>query len=162
VALVALDALVHVTGAGGERALPLEALHRDPGDTPHVETALAPGELITAVSLPTSRLARRSHFFKVRDRASFEWALASAAVALEAGDGTIRQARVAVGGVATRPWRRRQVERALVGQRPTVEAFRTAAQRAEAGTAPRPGNAFKVPLLIATVARALGQAAGLS
>jgi xanthine dehydrogenase YagS FAD-binding subunit len=162
VALLALDAMVHVAGADGERVLRLEDLHQVPGETPHVETTLAPGELITAVSIPTSSHARRSHYIKVRDRASFEWALVSAAAALEIGSGTIRHARVAVGGVATKPWRLPQVEQALVGQRAGAETFRAAAERAAAGAETRPGNAFKLPLMIAAVARALGNAAGMS
>ena len=156
VALVALDAVVHVTGLAGDRVIPLAALHRRPGDTPHVETVLEPGDLITAVVVPRTALARRSHYFKLRDRASFEFAIASAAVALDLADGAIRQARVAVGGVATTPWRLPRVEEALVGQAPGDEVFRTAAERAADGAEPRGKNGFKVELLKRTVRRALG------
>ena len=106
VALVALDAVVHVRGSRGERTVPLAEFHRLPGATPHIETVLRPSEVITAIVVPSSPAARRSHYLKVRDRASFEFAVVSAAVALEMqADGRIRQARVALGGVGTRPWR---------------------------------------------------------
>lgn len=159
VALVAVDAEVHVSGVHGERVMAVAELHRPPGETPHVETVLEPGDLITAVIVPHSALARSSRYLKVRDRASFEWALTSAAVALDVADGLIRDARVAVGGVATTPWRLRGVEEALVGQRPHAELFRAAAARAGEGAEPRAKNAFKVPLLGRTVERALAMVA---
>ena len=155
VALAAVDAEVHVTGVGGDRVVPLAGLHRPPGDTPDVETVLEPGDLITAVTIPRSALARRSRYLKVRDRASFEWAVASAAVALDVADGAIRDARVAVGGVATTPWRARSVEAALVGHAPTTDRFREAAARAADGAEPRGKNAFKVELIARVVERAL-------
>ena len=155
VALVALDAGVLVRGPGGARTLPVETLHRVPDDTPHIETVLEPGELIIGVIIPASRHARRSHYLKLRDRASFEFALVSAAVALDVEGATIRQARVAVGGVATKPWRLWAVEQALVGHRVEDALFRAAAARAADGAAPRGQNAFKVPLLVRTVERAL-------
>ena len=155
VALVALDAGVVIRGAGGARTLPVEALHRVPDDTPDVETVLAPGDLITTVVIPASRHARRSHYLKVRDRASFEFALVSAAVALEVDGAMIRQARVAVGGVATKPWRLPAVEAMLVGHRIHAELFAAAAARAVDGAEPRAQNAFKVELLRRTVERAL-------
>ena len=105
VALVALDAAVEVRGAGGQRSVPLVEFHRLPGDTPHIETVLEPGEVITAITVPASPVARRSHYLKVRDRASFEFAVVSAAVALDIDGGRIRSARVALGGVGTKPWR---------------------------------------------------------
>jgi xanthine dehydrogenase YagS FAD-binding subunit len=160
VALVALEAQVHVSGAEGPRVIPIDRLHRAPGDTPHVETVLEPGDLITAVVIPASAWARRSHYLKVRDRASFEFALASAAVALDARGATIRQARVAVGGVGTTPWRLSRVEQALTGQPPSPDLFRAAAARAAEGAEPRPGNAFKVQLLLRVVERALLAVAG--
>lgn len=160
VALVALDAGVEVTGAHGARTIPLEQLHRLPGDTPEIETVLEPGDLITGVTIPTSRHAARSHYLKVRDRASFEFALVSAAVALDVDGGTIRHARVAVGGVATTPWRLRQIEHALEGQRPGAGLFRAAAARAADGAAPRIRNAFKVELLQRAVERALQTVGG--
>jgi len=162
VALVALDADVHVRGAAGERVIPVERLHRLPGDTPHVETVLELGELITAVTIPATAHARRSHYLKVRDRASFEFALASAAVALDVEGDAIRQARVAVGGVATTPWRLPQVEEALIGRPLTGEVLREAAARAAAGAEPRGLNAFKVTLLPRTVERALRVVGGLA
>ena len=162
VALVALDAAVLVQGAGGERTIPVERLHRVPGDTPHVETVLESGDLITEVTIPASAHARRSHYLKVRDRASFEFALASAAVALEIEAGTIRQARVAVGGVATTPWRLRHVEEALAGRPLDAGVLREAAAHSAEGAEPRGKNAFKVMLLPRTVERALRTAGGLA
>lgn len=155
VALMAVDAEVEVAGTGGQRRIPIEHFHTVPGATPHIETMLQPGDLVTALLLPVSGFARRSHYLKVRDRASFEWALASAAVALDADGGTIRAARVAVGGVATKPWRLPQVEQALAGRALRGEVLRAAAERAGDGAQPRPGNAFKVELMKRTVARAL-------
>jgi xanthine dehydrogenase YagS FAD-binding subunit len=160
VALVALDAQVEVAGMRGPRTVPLEQLHRLPGDTPEIETVLEPGDLITTVVIAASRHAARSHYLKVRDRASFEFALVSAAVALDVDGGAIRHARVAVGGVATKPWRLRQVEHALEGQRPSAGLFRAAAGLAADGAAPRVRNAFKVELLKRTVARALQTVGG--
>jgi xanthine dehydrogenase YagS FAD-binding subunit len=162
VALVALDAEVEVSGASGERRIPVEDLHRLPGITPQIETVLEPGDLITAVLIPASDHARRSHYLKVRDRASFEFAVTSAAVALDADGGTIRQARVAVGGVATKPWRLRQVEIALLGRPLDADVIRAAAARASDGAAPRARNAFKVDLLRRTVERALCTVAELA
>ena len=159
VALVALDAETVVTGTGGERRVPVDELHRLPGDTPHIETALAPGDLITAVVIPASPFARRSVYLKVRDRASFEFAISSAAVGLALDEGVIREARVTVGGVATKPWRLRHVEAALGGQRAGPDVFREAAAHAADGAEPRAQNAFKVELLRRTVARALAMAA---
>jgi len=155
VALVALDANVVVRGPDGARTLPVEGMHRVPGDAPDLETVLEPGDLITAVLIPASPHARRSHYLKVRDRASFEFALVSAAVALEIDEAVIRHARVVVGGVATRPWRLPAVEQALVGHRIDDALFHTAAARAANGAEPRGQNAFKVELLKRTVERAL-------
>src|SRR5436853_1573289 len=109
VALVALDAGIEVRGARGQRTVPLIDFHRLPGSTPHIETVLEPGEVIAAISVPAHPAARRSHYLKVRDRASFEFALVSAAVALEMDGAQIRQARIALGGVGTKPWRVRKV-----------------------------------------------------
>jgi xanthine dehydrogenase YagS FAD-binding subunit len=161
VALTALDAEVVVSGEAGERVIPIARLHRLPGDTPHIETVLEPGDLITAVTIPIAEHARRSHYLKVRDRASFAFALASAAVGLDVHDGTIRQARVAVGGVATRPWRLRGVEDALSGRPLDHEVFHAAAERAADGAEPRGRNAFKVELIKRTVERALAIAGAL-
>jgi xanthine dehydrogenase YagS FAD-binding subunit len=126
-----------------------------PEETPHVETVLGRGDLITAVVIPASAHARRSRYVKVRDRASFEFALTSAAVALETDAGVIRHARVAVGGVATKPWRLPRVEAALVGARAGDDALRAATARATEGAMPRGRNAFKVELLRRTIVRAL-------
>jgi xanthine dehydrogenase YagS FAD-binding subunit len=155
VALAALDAWVEVADGDGPRMIPVTELHRPPGDTPSIETVLGPGELIVAVRIPTSPFARRSHYLKVRDRTSFEFALVSAAVALEIEDGAFTQVRVGVGGVATKPWRLLQVEQMLVGRRAHPDVFRAAAARAAEGAEPRAGNAFKVRLLERTVERAL-------
>lgn len=159
VALVALDARLSILGADGEDEIAVENLHRLPGDTPHLETVLQPGDLITAISIPASGCARRSHYVKVRDRASFEWALVSAAVGLELDGDTIRDARVAVGGVGTKPWRLRTVESLLIGKVPGPQVFREAAGQAADGAQPRAGNAYKVELLKHTVARALTELA---
>ena len=125
VALAALDATVHVAGADGARSLPFEALHRLPGDTPDRETELRPGELIIAVELPALPLARRSTYRKVRDRSSYAFALVSVAAALELGsDGTIRDVRLALGGVAHKPWRAHAAEAVLRGARAGEATFR--------------------------------------
>jgi xanthine dehydrogenase YagS FAD-binding subunit len=116
VALVALDATMHVLGPNGERTFPVEALFRLPGTTPHLEHTLQPGELITAIRVPGGRYARRARYLKVRDRSSYEFAVVSTAAALDIDNGVIRAARVACGGVGTKPWRMRDTEKALVGQ----------------------------------------------
>jgi xanthine dehydrogenase YagS FAD-binding subunit len=162
VALVALDAVVHTRGGAEERAIPIAQLHLEPGEHPEVETVLAPGELITHVTVPASPFAKRSRYLKVRDRAAFAFALASAAVALELDGDTIRAARVALGGVATRPWRSAEAEQALVGQAATPATFAAAAAAALAGAKPRKDNAFKVELAKRTIVRALELAGGAS
>lgn len=161
VALVALVALVHAEGPNGPRTIPLEDLHLLPGDTPERETALEHGELIVGIEVPVSPVARRSTYLKVRDRASFEFALVSVAAALElADDGTVRDARLALGGVAPKPWRARAVEAALRG-RPLSEATVAGAAGATAeGATPQPGNAFKVELAKCAVVRALNMVGG--
>jgi len=155
VALVALDAVVQVRGPGSERQFPVEALYRLPGATPHLEHTLLPGELITAVLVPSGAQARRARYLKVRDRASYEFALVSVAAALDIEHGVIRAARLAAGGVATMPWRLRAAEAALAGQKPGRAAFARAAELATDGVRPLPGNRFKVELLRRTVLRAL-------
>lgn len=162
-ALLALDATIRIVGPGGERAVPLADLHRLPGDTPWIETQLRDGELITAIDVPASAAARRSHYLKVRDRASYEWSIASVAVALdmEAG-GPIQEVRIAVGGVATRPWRLPQVEAALRGRHLTPALVREASARAADGAIPRGRNAYKIELLKRTVARALEETGALA
>jgi xanthine dehydrogenase YagS FAD-binding subunit len=155
VALVALDAQLELVGPQGTREMALADFHLLPGDTPDRETQLLPGELITAIRVPAASLARRSRYLKVRDRASFEFALASAAVALAIEDGTIRDARVAAGGVGTKPWRLPAVERALIGAPARAETYRAAAAQAGDGAHPLAHNGFKLPLLQKTVERAL-------
>jgi xanthine dehydrogenase YagS FAD-binding subunit len=155
VALVALDASVEVRGANGQRTVPLTELHRLPADTPHIETALEPGEVITAITVPASPLARRSHYLKVRDRASFEFAVVSAAVALEMNGTRIRQARVALGGVGTKPWRVPRVEAALAGASLDPVVLRPAAALAAQGAQGRGHNDFKVELMQRAIVRAV-------
>lgn len=165
VALAAFDAVVRVRGpgAGGgppvDRAVPFTELHLLPGDHPERETVLAPGDLITAIDLPALPLARRSLYLKVRDRASYAFALASAAVALDVEGGVVRDARVALGGVGTKPWRAREAERALVGRPATVATYRAAGEAAMAGAVPHQDNAFKVELAKRTLVRALEEVA---
>ena len=161
-ALIALDAVVDVSGPSGSRTLPFAALHRPPGETPHLETALAPGDLITAFVVPPSPWARRSKFLKVRDRQSYEFALASAAVALDMAGDTVRQARIALGGVATVPWRAREAEAALRSRPLDDDALEAAAEAAFAGARPRRDNAFKVALGKRTLIRALRETAAMS
>jgi CO/xanthine dehydrogenase FAD-binding subunit len=160
VALVALDAVVQIQGRDGERRIPLTELYVLPGERPDVETVLRHGDLITAVEVPLLPAGARSHYLKVRDRASYEFALASAAVALTLnGHGRIREGRVALGGVATMPWRARAAEAILRGAHPHEETFRLAARAALVGAAPRRDNAFKVELATRTIVRALTTAA---
>lgn len=153
-ALMALDATLELTGPGGTRTMPIADLHRVPGDTPHIETALQPGELITAINVPFSDAARRSRYVKVRDRQSYEFALASAAVALAMDDSRVTEARIALGGLATVPWRAREAECQLVGQVLDEETARKAADVAFADAQASGQNAFKIPLGKATLVRA--------
>ncbi|GAA1657658.1 xanthine dehydrogenase family protein subunit M [Fodinicola feengrottensis] len=155
VALVALDAEVVLTSADGTRTLPLRDFYRVPGSTPEVENDLRAGELITEVYVPRLDWAATSTYVKVRDRQSYEFALCSAAVALDVRDGRILDARVAVGGVATVPWRLTAVEAALQGAQLTEEAFADAASVAAEGAHPLSGNEFKTTLLTRTIVRAL-------
>jgi xanthine dehydrogenase YagS FAD-binding subunit len=160
VALVLLDAVVRTQKPDGStRSIPFNDFHRLPAGTPERETVLEHGELITHVDLPDLPIGRFSHYVKVRDRASYEFALASAAVALDMDRGTIRTARVALGGVATKPWRSPEAEQALVGQKPTPEIFRAAADAALAGAVPQRHNAFKIELAKRTVVFALKELA---
>jgi xanthine dehydrogenase YagS FAD-binding subunit len=159
VALVALDAVVRVRGSGGERTLPVAELYLLPGDHPERETALRDDELVVAVDLPETRLSRRSAFEKVRDRASFAFALASAAVALDLEGGVVREARIVLGGVGTRPWRVPEAEAAIVGRPPFLDTWAAAAEAALRDAVPRRHNAFKVELARRTLARALARAA---
>lgn len=162
VALVALDAKVITRDGDGARAFPAAEFFRLPGATPNREHALPPGALITAVEVPVTRESRRSGYLKVRDRASFEFALASAAVALDIVAGTVRGARVAVGGVGTVPWRLPAVENALVHRAPSAELWRSAAAKAADGAKPLSENGFKVDLIKRTVERQLAAVAALT
>jgi len=155
VAFTALGATVHVTGKSGNRDIPIREFYRLPGDTPQVETALEDGELITGISLPLLPTARRSTYVKVRDRAQFDFALASAAVALDIAGGTIRDARIALGGIATVPWHSPQAERVLTGERPGRDVFERAADAALAGARGYGQNDFKIVLAKRTLVRAL-------
>jgi xanthine dehydrogenase YagS FAD-binding subunit len=160
VALAALDAVVHLRSAGGERTLPLTDLHRLPGDHPEIETVLEPGELITGVALPPLPLAARSTYRKVRDRASYAFALVSVAAALEVKDGRVADVRLALGGVAHRPWRAWEAEEALRGRPATAESFRAAADAELAAARPLRDNGFKVELAARTITAVLADLAG--
>ena len=155
VALAALDAVVQVQGPRGERAIPLTELHRLPGDEPQRDTVLEHGELITAVDLPAMAFAARSRYRKVRDRASYAFALVSVAAALDVQGGRVRDVRIALGGVAHRPWRARHAEDALRGKPAGESTFRAAIEAELAHARPLEGNAFKVPLARNAVVRTL-------
>jgi xanthine dehydrogenase YagS FAD-binding subunit len=155
VALVALDAVVHTRGPAGERQIPMADLHLLPADHPERESVLQHGELIMTVTLPARPRMAQSRYLKVRDRASYAFALTSAAATLHVEGGKIREARLALGGVGTKPWRALEAERALVGQRPDPAAFARAAEAALADAHPRKHNAFKVELTRRTIVRTL-------
>lgn len=157
VALAALEAVVHLQSASGERAVALCDLHRLPGDRPDLETVLEPGELITAVQLPPADLAAHSTYRKVRDRSSYAFALISVAAALRFDGDTIAGARIALGGVAPKPWRAWRAEQALQGRAATEANFRAAADAELADARPLAGNAFKVDLARRTIAAVLQQ-----
>ncbi len=160
-ALMALDAALEITGVAGPRTIPIAMLHRPPGSTPHVETTLAPGDIIIGLSVPAGPWTRRSLYLKIRDRQSYQFALASAAVALDMEGGVVKQARIALGGVATTPWRAREAEAALAGKPVNEATAADAARIAFAGSKAREHNAYKVALGQRTVVRALLQAADL-
>jgi xanthine dehydrogenase YagS FAD-binding subunit len=160
VALVALDARVVLVSATGRREIALAEFYRQPGDTPQVENDLRPGELITEVVVPRLDWAARSTYVKVRDRQSYEFALCSAAVALDVRDGRVADARVAVGGVATVPWRLPRVEAALRGAPLSQASFESAAALAVAGAEALAHNGFKLSLLPRTIIRALRELTG--
>jgi xanthine dehydrogenase YagS FAD-binding subunit len=162
-ALIALDARVSTIGQGGLRQIAFADLLRPPGDRPEVERNLAPGELITEFIVPATPFARRSLYLKIRDRESYEFALASAAVALDIGNGNVvRESRIALGGVATIPWRAREAEAILNGQALSEEVAMRAARAAFADARPSAHNVFKVELGQRTLMRALQQAATMS
>ena len=157
-ALIALDSTVQILGSSGRRSLPFAQLHRPPGNTPHIETSLAPGDLITGFSIPAGAHTRRSLYLKVRDRESYEFALASAAVALELDGDTVRQVRIGLGGPVAVPWRAREAEALLTGQALNEANAMAAARAAFAAAKPRQHNAFRIPLGQQTLVRALLQA----
>ena len=159
--LIALDAQVEINGPEGIHAIPFAYLHRAPGDKPHIETILAPGDLIVAFMLPAAAWTRRSVYLKIRDRESYEFALASAAVALDLDGGRIRDARIALGGVATVPWRARDAEAVLAGRTFDDATAKAAADAAFNGAQPREHNAYKVSLGKKTLIRALHQAVNM-
>lgn len=160
VALAALDARVRVRAAGGTRVIPMAEFHRLPEAEPERDHTLAPGELIEAIELPPSRFAAKSYYLKVRDRASYAFALVSVAAALAVENGTIRDARVVLGGVAHRPWRSREAEEALIGHAPIAEVFAEAAGAALRDARPLAHNAYKIELGRHAIVRALEQAHG--
>jgi xanthine dehydrogenase YagS FAD-binding subunit len=155
VALAALGAIVRVLGPQGERTIPLVEFYRLPGDEPQHDTVLEHGELITAVDLPPLPFATHSHYRKVRDRASYAFALVSVAAALDVAAGVVRDVRIALGGVAPVPWRAVRAEAVLRGKPANEEAFGRAAEAELADAQPLPGNAFKVPLARNTLVRTL-------
>lgn len=155
VALTAFDAIVEMTGPGGRRSLPIDSFHIPYGEKPDAETALQPGEILTAIRVPATEAGRASCYVKVRDRESFAFAISSAAVALRLEGGRIAEARVALGGLATTPWRAHATEELLRGQAPSAALLRGAAERAMDGARPRPGQEFKVTLGQGTVEEAL-------
>lgn len=146
VAMAALEATIHVRGTKGERSIPIAEFHVLPGNTPQRETVLEPGDLITHVTLPPPAAGSRSLYLKLRDRASYEFALASAAVVVTVADGKLTRARIALGGVGTKPWRSTEAESELTGQAPTEVVFRKAADAALRDAKPQSQNGFKVEL----------------
>ncbi|MDB5761212.1 MAG: putative xanthine dehydrogenase yagS, binding subunit [Herminiimonas sp.] len=155
IALTALDAVIQTKGPQGERRIPIGEFYRLPGDTPQYDTNLAQGELITAVDLPPSPFGGHSHYLKVRDRASYAFALVSVAAALDLHDGVVRDARIVLGGVAHKPWRAVDAESVLTGKPLTDDSLHTAAAAAVAGARPCRHNQFKIELAQRAVVRAL-------
>jgi xanthine dehydrogenase YagS FAD-binding subunit len=160
VALVALDASIKLEGPKGTRSIKLDDFYLLPGDTPDREHDIEPGELITEVTVPHTGWYQRSAYLKIRDRESYEFAICSAAIALDLDGQTIRDARVAAGGVGTKPWRLPEVAQALIGKRASQDTFQRAAELASNGARPLGQNAFKITLLKRTLTRALMQVGG--
>jgi len=159
VALVALDAVVHIKSAKGERKVAAGEFHLLPGSTPHLETVVEPGELITYVTIPSSKFAAQSAYVKLRDRASYEFALASAGAALEIQGNKIHAARVVLGGVATKPWRSTEAEHILTGATADEKTFHAAAEAAMKSAKAHKYNGFKIELAKRAITRALSSAA---
>jgi xanthine dehydrogenase YagS FAD-binding subunit len=155
IALVAFDAKIDVLGPDGQRTIAVEELHREPGATPNIETTLRHGELILRIRVPKTVMGRASTYHKIRDRESYAFALASAAVALDMDGDTVREARIAIGGLATRPWRARAAEQVLAGKTLTPRTAREAGDIALRGARPGHDNAFRIELGARTVADAL-------
>ena len=155
VAMSALAAVVQVQSHDVRRQISISDFHRLPGDTPELDTNLKHGELITSIDLPPLPAARHSHYLKVRDRNSYAFALVSVAAALEIDNGRIAQARIALGGVAHKPWREPSVESFLIGKKPGLQVYRSAAEALLQGAHPRQHNAFKIELAKRTIVRAL-------
>src|ERR1700691_2093091 len=155
VAMMALEAVVHIQGANGERSVLLNDFYLLPGSTPNRENVLAPGDLITYVTLPSLANSARSHYLNLRDRASYEFALASAAVVVSLDGNRIQRVRIALGGVGTKPWRSMEAEHALEGREANENNFRAAAEAALKGAKPRHDNAFKVELAKRCLTRTL-------
>ena len=162
VALAALDAKVRVQSRNGLRTIEFPKFHRLPGDTPRIDTNLEPDELILSIDLPPSRFASHSHYLKIRDRASYAFALVSVAAALELDGGEIRNVRIALGGVAHKPWRATEVENELMGRRADRALFESAARLAVRDARPLNHNMFKVELVPHAIVRALSLAGGLA
>jgi xanthine dehydrogenase YagS FAD-binding subunit len=162
VALVALDAVIRVRGPKGEREIPIADFHRLPGDTPEIDTNLGKNELILSIDLPPSPYANHSHYLKVRERASYEFALVSVAAAMDIQDRRIRGARIVIGGVAHKPWRCEESEKMLIGNHVDSAFFEDAGEIAIADAKPYKNNAFKVGLTRRAVSRALSIAGGLA
>ncbi|MGF6753488.1 FAD binding domain-containing protein [Paraburkholderia sp. GAS42] len=160
VALAALDAVVRVSGPRGERTIAFGDFHRLPGDRPDLDTTLQPGELITSVDLPPPMFSDHAHYLKVRDRASYAFALVSVAAALQLDGNTVKSVRIALGGVAHKPWRANVAEQMLAGQTLSDANLQSAAAAALRGARPQRDNAFKVQLAQRSIVRALKQAAG--
>jgi len=158
VTMAALEATIHVQGINGERSIPIADFHLLPGSTPQRETLLEPGDLITHVTLPPPMPGNRSLYLKLRDRASYEFALASAAVVINVEGGRIARARIALGGVGTKPWRSTEAEEVLAGQRVGERAFRRAADAALRDARPQSQNGFKVELARRCLVHALNEA----
>jgi len=162
VALAALDATIRAQGPRGERSIPIADFHRLPGGRPELDSTLADDELIVSIDLPANRFAGSSHYLKIRDRASYAFALVSVAAALDVDNGVVTEARIAIGGVAPKPWRATTVEQRLVGQRLDRQSVREASLIAVEGARSFPGNAFKLALVPEAIERAVRVAGGLS
>jgi xanthine dehydrogenase YagS FAD-binding subunit len=162
VALAALDATIRVQGARGERVIPIADFHRLPGGRPELDSTLADDELIVSIDLAANRFAQSSHYLKIRDRASYAFALVSVAAALDVDNGVVKDARISIGGVAHKPWRATAVEQRLVGKHLDQASVREASRVAVEGARTFPGNAFKLSLVPKAIARAVSVAGGLA